>query len=116
YGLVDEAPRPGEKKVSPALPPEVPPMPVQIMASDVRQPATPEIPQTRHINVMLPSLARGGAERSVIETLQGLGKTPATSKLFLLADVKPCYDLPDDDRRRVYRLHAYDLETKMRLA
>lgn len=116
YGLVDEAPRPGEKKVPQALPPEIPPMPVQIMASEVRQPATPEIPQTRHINVMLPSLARGGAERSVIETLQGLGKTPATSNLFLLADVKPCYDLPDDDRRRVYRLHSYDLETKMRLA
>ncbi len=116
YGLVDSAPPAQEENQTPAPSPEIPPMPVQISTSEVRQPVTPEISHSHHINLMLPSLARGGAERSVIETLQGLGKNPVTSKLFILADVKPSYDYKGDPQRRVYRLHSLDLESKMRMA
>src|ERR1035438_375686 len=118
YGLVDASmDREEEKRASvPPSPAVVPPMPIQRVTSEVRQPVTPEISQANHINLMLPSLARGGAERSVVEILQGLAKNPITSKLFVLADTKPCYDYKGDTQRRVFRLHSLDLETKMRLA
>jgi glycosyltransferase involved in cell wall biosynthesis len=116
YGLAGEPAQAAEENTAPAPPSQVPPMPVQIETSAVRQPVTPEISQPIHINLMLPSLARGGAERSVVETLQGLSKHQATSKLFVLADTQPCYEYKGDAQRRVYRLHSLDLETKMRMA
>ncbi len=118
YGLTEDPAGPEDENNPPLPAPifEMPPMPVQSLSGEVRQPVTPEITHSHHINIMLPSLARGGAERSVLETLQGLVKAGATSKLFLLAEHKPCYEYKGEPGRKVYRLHSLDAATKMRMA
>jgi glycosyltransferase involved in cell wall biosynthesis len=84
------------------------------MTTAKRQPIAPDIFRSTHFNVLLPSLAMGGAERSVVETLQGLSKSPATAKLFVMNDVKPAYDCEGIAHTKVYRLQGMDLETKLR--
>jgi glycosyltransferase involved in cell wall biosynthesis len=46
------------------------------------------------VYVFLSSLARGGAERIVCETLTTLNLEAFPSKLFLMYDSQPCYELP----------------------
>jgi glycosyltransferase involved in cell wall biosynthesis len=46
------------------------------------------------VHVFLPSLARGGAERIVCETLTALDDEGFPANLFLMYSTRPCYELP----------------------
>jgi glycosyltransferase involved in cell wall biosynthesis len=78
-----------------------------------RQPATPHFLMTQHLNVLLPSLARGGAERSVLETLTGLQRRNASGKLFVLHNVRPGYSFNTTANIQAFRLHALDMPAKL---
>jgi glycosyltransferase involved in cell wall biosynthesis len=78
-----------------------------------RQPATPQFLMTSHINILLPSLARGGAERSVLETLAGLQRRNASAKLFVLHGVRPSYAFNNTANVQVFRLNQADLPAKL---
>ena len=85
-----------------------------ILTPAERQPVCLEPADDLHINVLLPNLALGGAERSVVETLQGLAKRSPTAKLFLLGEVEPSYSLTDIGRAKVFRLHHHNDSAKLR--
>lgn len=70
----------------PALPPKVP-----RAALHAKQPATPVFADSLHLNMVLPSMTLGGAERLVHDVVSRLQETQVTSKLFLLHDVHPSY-------------------------
>ncbi|HXA14200.1 MAG TPA: glycosyltransferase [Opitutaceae bacterium] len=78
-----------------------------------RQPATPQFLMTSHINILLPSLTRGGAERSVLETLTGLQRRNASAKLFVLHGVRPSYSFSGSANVQVFRLNSPDLQAKL---
>jgi glycosyltransferase involved in cell wall biosynthesis len=80
-----------------------------------RQPATPQFLTTSHFNVLLPSLARGGAERSVLETLAGLQRRNASAKLFVLHQVRPGYSFNNTGNVQIFRLNAPDMQAKLHL-
>jgi glycosyltransferase involved in cell wall biosynthesis len=85
-----------------------------LVTSMQRQPPSIRIQGLSHLNVLLPSLAMGGAERSVVDVLNGLPKDSSTAKLFVLNDVKPSYDFEETDRIRLYRLHNLNMDLKLR--
>ena len=62
----------------------------------------------------LPSLAVGGAERSVLETLQGLAGRAGTANLFLTKVVEPYHELKNIGRARVFHLYQNDIGTRLR--
>ncbi len=78
-----------------------------------RQPATPQFLMTSHINILLPSLTRGGAERSVLETLTGLQRRNSSAKLLILHSVRPSYSFNPTGNIQVFRLNAPDMQTKL---
>jgi glycosyltransferase involved in cell wall biosynthesis len=78
-----------------------------------RQPATPQFLTTSHVNILLPSLARGGAERSVLETLAGLQRRNASAKLFVLHSVRPSYTLANTGNIQVFPLNSPNLPAKL---
>jgi glycosyltransferase involved in cell wall biosynthesis len=81
-----------------------------------RQPISPHFQSSNHINILVPSLALGGAERSVVETLQGLNGTPsATARLFLLHEACPSYEIAETPSTRVYRLYKPDMKTRLKM-
>jgi glycosyltransferase involved in cell wall biosynthesis len=78
------------------------------------QPPMPETWPDTHVNVVLPSLTYGGAERMVYDLILGLnlrGRRPPI-KLFILSDTSPEYPLPDADNVSVFRLHGRPEEAK----
>jgi glycosyltransferase involved in cell wall biosynthesis len=79
----------------------------------LRQPATPQFLITSHINILLPSLARGGAERSVLETLAGLQRRNTSAKLFILHGIRPSYAFSNTANVQVFRLNQADLQAKL---
>jgi glycosyltransferase involved in cell wall biosynthesis len=87
---------------------------VPILTPVERQPVCPELAGELHINVLLPNLALGGAERSVVETLQGLARRSPTAKLFLMGEIEPSYDVKNIGRAKVFRLHHLDYNAKLR--
>ena len=78
-----------------------------------RQPAAPQFLMTSHINILLPSLARGGAERSVLETLAGLQRRNASAKLFVLHGVRPSYPFNGTGNVQIFRLNQPDMQAKL---
>jgi glycosyltransferase involved in cell wall biosynthesis len=78
-----------------------------------RQPATPQFLMTSHINILLPSLARGGAERIVLETLAGLQRRNASAKLFVLHGVRSGYPFNNTGNVQIFRLSPPDLPAKL---
>ena len=78
-----------------------------------RQAATPQFLMQSHINVLLPSLNRGGAERSVLETLSGLQRRNSSGKLFVLYQTRSSYGFENTGNIKIYRLHSPDLITKL---
>jgi glycosyltransferase involved in cell wall biosynthesis len=89
-------------------------VPLPVLAPIKRQPTVPEFADQLHLNVVVPSLGLGGAERIVVETLQGLAERQPTAKLFVLNDTQPEYDLEGVGRAQVYRLGGLDTATKLR--
>lgn len=94
-----------------AAPPAPPPMPLEAFAE--RQPATPQFLVTSHINVLMPSLTRGGAERSVVETLAGLQRRNSSGNLFVLYNAKPVYNFNGAGNIKLCNLSALDLPAKL---
>ncbi|HEY1663433.1 MAG TPA: glycosyltransferase [Verrucomicrobiae bacterium] len=87
------------------------PMPLEKPAD--RQPATPQFLLSSHVNVLLPSLTRGGAERSVVETFGGLQRRNASGNLFVLYNAKPAYGFDGVGGVRICRLSALDIPAKL---
>lgn len=112
YGLDGDTPSGQARPITAA--PLVDTVPVPALAPIKRQPAAPDFPDTLHLNVLVPSLALGGAERIVVETLQGLAQRQPTAKLFVLNDKQPEYQLGNIARASVYRLDGLDMTTKLR--
>jgi glycosyltransferase involved in cell wall biosynthesis len=89
-------------------------IPPQLLAPAKRQPVAPEFPDELHINVLIPSLTLGGAERCVVETFQGLAARRFAGKLFVLSEAEPAYTLGKSDQLRVYRLPQQQMAAKLR--
>ena len=66
-----------------------------------RQPAAPEFADTLQHNVAIASMALGGAERIVNETISALGRAGIRTGLYLLHDAEECYATTDIPRTRV---------------
>jgi glycosyltransferase involved in cell wall biosynthesis len=107
YGLSLQDPKVNREPVKP----QPPPAPLDKPAD--RQPATPQFLMTSHINVLLPSLARGGAERSVLETLNGLQRRNSSGKLFVLHQTQPSYSFTGAGNLKLYRLNSLDLPARL---
>ncbi len=78
-----------------------------------RQPATPRFLLPGHINILLPSLTRGGAERSVLDTIAGLQRRNVSGKLFLLHKVRPSYATGNTGAIQVFQLGGLDPAAKL---
>jgi len=106
YGLSASAPVANGATIKPISPP-----PLEKQAE--RQPPTPHFLTTSHINVLLPSLTRGGAERSVLEILSGLQRRNSSGKLFILHNARPSYGFDGVGNIKVHRLGALDMNAKL---
>jgi glycosyltransferase involved in cell wall biosynthesis len=106
HGLVTTPPAPA----SIAVP--MPPAPLNRPAE--RQPSTPQFFLPSHVNVLVASLARGGAERIVLEDVYGLRRRKSSGKLFVLHDARPSYPLDDLGNVRAYPLHALEPMARLR--
>ncbi|HXQ40218.1 MAG TPA: glycosyltransferase [Candidatus Udaeobacter sp.] len=95
YGLID--PREGPEGLRPvrvALPKPAPVLPVHSLKD---QP-----PGARHLNVLLPSLVRGGAERAVIETMAALRDRPGlTQRLYVVHRSRRQYPIGEGGNLRI---------------
>jgi glycosyltransferase involved in cell wall biosynthesis len=79
-----------------------------------RQPVTPQIRRDRHVNILITSMALGGAERIVHEILMGLAPHKPTSKLFVMYQANPSYPVEDSERMRVFSLASLDEDRMVR--
>jgi glycosyltransferase involved in cell wall biosynthesis len=77
------------------------------------QPVAPDWRPALHVNILIASMAIGGAERNVHDTLIGLAQRRATGKLFLLHDVISAYEVRDSDQFRVFRLGKLEKRRKL---
>ena len=97
-----------------AAPPAAVPAPaLPAIQRAARQPPAPHFSIPSHRNVLLPSLSRGGAERSVLETLSGLHRRNSSGKLFLLHQARPSYVYDPVGYVRVHRLEALGPKAKL---
>lgn len=85
-----------------------------ILKHSARQPVCVEVANDLHINILLPSLAVGGAERAVLETLQGLAGRSPSANLFVMREIEPQYELKNIGRTKVTRLYQHDVNNKLR--
>jgi glycosyltransferase involved in cell wall biosynthesis len=74
---------------------------------------SPSLQERLHINILLPSLVRGGAERIVCDLLQTL-RPRATATLMLLADSQPSYRVNFGARVQVVNLSHLSRFDKLR--
>jgi glycosyltransferase involved in cell wall biosynthesis len=88
-------------------------LPIPLNQPAPRQPATPQFLMTSHMNVLLPCLARGGAERIVLETLTGLQRRNASAKLFLLQNIQAGYAFERPANIQVFQLNSLELQAKL---
>lgn len=79
-----------------------------------RQPIVLDIPPHLHVNVLVPSMTLGGAERSIYDTLARLAQLPITCKLFLLHKVNPAFPADKLKNVRVYYVDGLDLSAQAR--
>jgi glycosyltransferase involved in cell wall biosynthesis len=77
-----------------------------------RQPPLLKYSMPGHVNILIPSLARGGAERSVLETLSGLQRQNVSARLFVLYDVRASYPFIPAANVQVFRLHALEAQAR----
>jgi glycosyltransferase involved in cell wall biosynthesis len=109
YGLIDpRADSGGSAPVRTKLGRTSPAMPI------VPPREAPRAPQ--HLNVLVPSLVRGGAERSVLETMAALRKAPnVTQRLFVVHRSHRQYPVVAGDNLRVaFGDFQLGVETNMR--
>jgi glycosyltransferase involved in cell wall biosynthesis len=95
YGLIDRWEGPGRAILPPVkIGKKATPLPIRYLKDQVQMP--------KHLNVLLPSLLRGGAERSVAETLTSLQKLPALNQqLFVVYRSQRQYPISESDSLKV---------------
>ena len=69
-----------------------------------RQPIVPTISPDMHLNILIPSMSLGGAERIVHDILTALSRRKPTAKLFVLHEVDRSYPLDESGWFQVFRL------------
>src|ERR1700732_5583993 len=94
-GLIDLWEVPGRAILPPVkIGKKATPLPIRYLKDQVQMP--------KHLNVLLPSLLRGGAERSVAETLTSLQKLPALNQqLFVVYRSQRQYPISESDSLKV---------------
>jgi glycosyltransferase involved in cell wall biosynthesis len=60
------------------------------------QPPTPMAWGLNHLNIVIPSLAMGGAERAVLDVVYGLARSGGTGALYVLNELPTEFAVPDD--------------------
>lgn len=93
---------------SPAATPVKAPMAAPLDPPARRQPPALKFAASGHVNILIESLARGGAERIVLETIAGLEKSNVSVKLFVLYQTGVSYRLPPMANVEVFRLHQLE--------
>lgn len=89
-----------------------PPPPVKLQPSVPmnrpahRQPPALKYATTGHVNILIASLARGGAERIVLETLAGLQRRNTSAKLFVLYEAGAAHAFAPVGNVQVFRLQS----------
>jgi glycosyltransferase involved in cell wall biosynthesis len=73
-----------------------------------RQPPALKYSTPGHVNILIASLARGGAERIVLETLSGLQRRNTPAKLFVLYENRASFGFAPAANVQVLRLHALE--------
>ena len=120
YGLIDVAePAHHESSVSAVMARDLPPN--ENAASHIRtplntpatlQPPSLNVNSTRHVNILIPGMILGGAERTVQDLLVAYASQDVTVKLFLLFDAEPEYLLPSGEWLKIYRLSHLDSDSR----
>jgi glycosyltransferase involved in cell wall biosynthesis len=90
---------------------KLPPMPANQPA--LRQPPILKYTTPGHINILVASLARGGAERIVLETLAGLQRRNVAAKLFVLYQNHANFSYTPPGNVQVFRLHTLSAEARL---
>jgi glycosyltransferase involved in cell wall biosynthesis len=114
YGLVDEEepyPRAARPTIQPVQRQRLAPSQDRVSA---RQMPFSRMQAKRHINILMPSLTRGGAERSVLDILKGLRQSNTSAKLFLFYDVPLEYPVQKMDHVEIHRLSDLDEARKIK--
>lgn len=88
-----------------------PPIPLNKPSS--RQPVVLAGRPPLHLNILIASMAMGGAERGVHDVLAGLHRRKPTGNLFLLHNLNPSYPVSDSEAFRVHRLSALEPAERM---
>lgn len=89
------------------------PLRMPVYKAAVRQPHAVDIRPDLHLNILIASMVRGGAERVVHDLLTGLGRQQPTGKLFLMHDLAPAYAVTDSERFRLFRLAKLEQAQKL---
>ena len=93
----------------PVQPPVVPTS--QLAAA---QPVTPTFANVQHLNIVVPSMSLGGAERLIHDIVSRLQETSVSSKLFILNDVHPAYSTDGIQGCQVVSLAGQPSPARMR--
>jgi hypothetical protein len=78
------------------------------------QPPSPLGWKSSHLNIIVPSLALGGAERSVLDVVQGLRQSGGTGAVYVLNHLAVEYEVEDDPAFPVISLAGIDPSDQMR--
>ena len=70
----------------------------------------------RYVNILCASLARGGAERQVVDLVEAWNAVGHRCKVIVFGDHKPAFDLLSGKAATVVRLHGIDRSERARAA
>lgn len=70
----------------------------------------------RHVNVVCASMARGGAERPIVDMVPVWEAGGHTSKIIVFSNFKPAYELKPGQLTAVINLHTYDRADRAEVA
>ena len=93
---------------------KVPVSKIPFNVAALRQPPVPVLTPSMHINILIPSMTFGGAERCVYDIVTGLERRHPTGKLFVLHNLVPSYSLEGTDLFPVLQLEGKDRLTWIR--
>ena len=97
----------------PVAPRPLAPLPAQALPAPMnkpalRQPTAPQFTLPSHVNIVVVGMARGGAERIVLETIAGLNRRGTSIKVFVIQDVRPSFALNPSANVKVFRLQSQE--------
>jgi glycosyltransferase involved in cell wall biosynthesis len=70
----------------------------------------------RYVNIICASLARGGAERQIVDLVEAWNAAGHRCKVIVFGDHKPAFDLQSGKAATVVRLHGIDRSERARAA